>query len=412
MGTASRRSQRLRSAFVGAEVALSLVLLAGAGIIVRSALQLRAVDPGFDSSNLFTFWTFLPDARYPKPSDEARFYRELLDRVRHIPGVESAAVSGKLPLEIEGFPYEILIWADDGSSPAVIPPAFQATSVTTGYFHTMRIPLVAGRSFDDANVHRGVYEAVASRGFVQHFWHDPTGRAGVGKRLRPTPDGPWFTIVGVVNDVRDSTLALPPISEVYFDQEPVSDATPEGSRTTGRDMGIVIRTHGTVAGLPALARRELHALDADLPFYRPATMEQIVSDSQAQLTTVMMLLTSGAIATLLLGVIGLYGVIAYVVSLRSREICIRIALGLQPHRAPTLMLRRGQAIIFMGAAAGTVIFVGFARLLRSLAFEVNPTDLPTLAAALVSVIAISMVASWLPARRAAHVNPVDALKAE
>ena len=411
-GTASRQSQRFRSAFVGLEVALSLVLLAGSGVLVRSALNLRAVQPGFDPSNLFTFWTFVPDSRYRSAADVAGFYRRLLEQIRRVPGVESDAVTGKLPLEIEGFPYQSLIWADDGSSPSQIPPTFQSASVTPDYFSTMRIPIITGRSFDDANVRRGAYEAVASRGFVARVWHDSTGRSGVGKRLRPDLDGPWFTIVGVVNDVRDSTLTMPPISEVYFDQEPVHDGAAGAPNTTGRNMGIVVRTRGSVPGLEQRLERELHALDPNLPFYRPATMRQIMRDRRAQLTTALMVFTAGAVATLALGVIGLYGVIAYVVGLRTRELSIRIALGLSPARAPTLVLREGYTIILSGAAAGVLVFLWFARLLRSVTFEIRPADLPTLAVAIACVVAISFVAMWLPARRAARLNPAAALKTD
>src|SRR5581483_7458883 len=150
------------------------------------------------------------------------FYREAIQRIEQIPGVVAVAATAKLPLVIEGFPYRVLIWADDGTDNRVIPPVFQATSTSASYFAAMRIPLVAGHTYDDANVRRGAFEAVASRAFVEHFWHDPTGRIGVGKRIRPSGDGPWFTIVGVVGDVRDSTLTQPPVAEVYFPEEPTS----------------------------------------------------------------------------------------------------------------------------------------------------------------------------------------------
>src|SRR4029079_10614203 len=134
-------------------------------------------------------------------------YREAIDRFEKLPGVVAVGATAKLPLEIEGFPYKVLIWGDKrapASSP--LPPVFQATTATSGYFNALRIPMLAGRSFDDAGIRRGALEAVASRRFVEHFWHDATGRTGIGKRVRPDANGPWFTIVGVVGDVRDSTL--------------------------------------------------------------------------------------------------------------------------------------------------------------------------------------------------------------
>ena len=323
------------------------------------------------------------------------------------------AATAKLPLEIEGFPYRVLIWADDGmSATKVLPPVFQATSTSAGYFNAMRIPIMAGRTYDDANVRRGAREAVVSRGFVEHFWHDPTGRSGVGKRLRPTADGSWFTIVGVVGDVRDSTLTEPPISGVYFPEEPISESPDAGSQTTARDMAFVIRTRGPAPGLPQMLRKTLHVLDPHLPFYRPATMEQIVTDARAEMMFALTLLSVGAAATLVLGVVGLYGVIAYVVSLRSREISIRIALGLAPSAAARMILRQGEAIVAGGAVAGLVVFVLFAKLLTTLAFEVSTVDAATLAAAMLAVLVIATVATWIPARRAARVDPARALSAD
>jgi putative ABC transport system permease protein len=411
-GTAGRAAQRLRAAFVAIEVALSLVLLASSAVLGRSLLRLRDVEPGFDPTNTFTFWTFLPDATYPGAKDAARFYREAIQRFQRIPGVIAVGATAKLPLVIEGFPYRILIWADDGSDNKVLPPLFQATSTSASYFGAMRIPLIAGRTYDDANVGRGALEAVASRAFVEHFWHDPTGRAGVGKRIRPSADGPWFTIVGVVGDVRDSTLTQPPTPEVYFPEEPTAETATHGTYTTARDMAFVVRTRLPTPALLSRLRQELHASDPNLPFYRPATMEQILGDARAGMTFALTLLAVGAAVTLLLGVIGLYGVIAYVVSLRSREISIRIALGLDPAAAARMILRQGEAIVVSGAAAGLVVFLLFARLLTTFAFGVNVLDLTTLVCSVVAVLLVATLATWVPARRAARVDPARTLSAE
>jgi putative ABC transport system permease protein len=412
-GTAERATHRLRATFVAVEVALSLVLLASSGILARSILKLRDVQPGFDSSNVFTFWTFLPVAAYKQAADAAQFYRQAIERIQRMPGVIAVGTTAKLPLEIEGFPYQVLIWADDGSSASdVLPPIFQSTSASSGYFNAMRIPFIAGRSFDDATVRLGANEAIVSRGFVEHFWHDTTGRSGVGKRLRPTSDGAWFTIVGVVADVRDSTLTEPPISEVYFPEEPSLQPVAGAANTTARDMAFVVRTRGPAPGLPSLLKQELHSLDPDLPFHRPATMDQVVTDARSQMTFALTVLAFGAATTLLLGVIGLYGVIAYVVSLRSREISIRIALGLAPNRAARMILRQGETIIAIGAVGGLVAFLEFAKLLRSLSFEVSTIDGTVLAGSVGVVLVISTLATWIPARRASHVDAAEALKAD
>jgi predicted permease len=412
-GTAGRAARRLRTAFVVVEVALSLVLLAASGVLGRSVLRLRVVQPGFDPSNTFTFWTFLPNTSYKRSTDAARFYRDAIDRLQRLPGVESVAVTAKLPLEIEGFPYKILIWPDDGSDASrVLPPTVQSTSVSNGYFRTIGIPVIAGRTFDDANVRRGLKEAVASRGFVARTWHDETGRTGVGKRLRPAADGPWFTIVGVVGDVRDSTLTLPAISQVYFPEEASEDSATVAPNTTGRDMAFVVRTRAPSRGWASILRSELHAIDPALPFYRPASMDQVVADARGRVTFALALLTIGAAATLFLGVVGLFSVIAYVVTLRSREISIRIALGLPPAEAARMILWEGEAIAAAGATAGVAVFLLFAKLLRTLAFEVSPADPATLGAASVTVLIVATLATWIPARRAARIDPAETLKTE
>jgi predicted permease len=407
-----RSARRLRAAFVGVEVAMSLALLAGAGVLGRSILRLRDVAPGFDASNVFTFWTFLPGTSYRSADDVARFYRQTLERFRRLPGVVSADVTAKLPLEVEGSPYRATIWGDDGSSIATsMPPVVQATTTSPGYFATMRIPFIAGRTYDEENVRRGAFEAVASRGYVNQVWHDPTGRSGVGKRVRPNVNVPWFTIVGVVDDVRDSTLALPPIAEVYFPEQPNTDTT-GFANTTARDMAFIVRTRAPDATLPDRLRRELRALDPNLPFHRPATMEQLVADSRATTTFALIVLVAGASAALLLGIVGLYGAVAYVVSLRTRELSIRIALGLDPRRAPRLMLREGGVVVVVGSVAGVAIYAAAARLLGSLTFDVTPLDPSIIASALAGVVAIALAAMWLPARRAARINPAEALSAD
>lgn len=409
--TASGAAARVRAAFVGVEVALSLVLFAGAAALGHSMLKLRAVQPGFDPANLFTVWTFLPRSSYATDEAAARFYASAIERLERIPGVTSVAATAKLPLEVEGFAYRVLVYADNGSDQSALPPVYQTTTATPRYFETMRIPLIAGRTFDDANVRRGALEAVASRGFVEHFWHDSTGRSGVGKRLRPVADGPWFNIVGVVDDIRDSTLTQAPMPGVYFPEATNGDTT-GNANTTARDMAFVVRTRGPMPGVAEAVRRELRAMDPSLPFYRAATMEQIVADARARLTFALIVLGAGAAATLLLGIVGLYGVIAYAVGLRSREISIRIALGATPAAASRMMFRQGLIVTAVGLASGFVIFVAFGRLLDTVSFEVSSVDPVAIGVSLAAVAVSALLATVVPARRAANVNPADALRAD
>ena len=407
--TASRASQRLRAAFVAAEVALSLVLLAGSAVLGRSVLRLRAVDPGFDARNVVTFWTELP-SDYKTEAAVTRFYQAAIDRIGRIPGVESAGIVSKLPL-VAGSSQRI-IWVDGVSRPdAPLPPAFTVASASDGYFKAMGIPMLAGRSFDRTGVSRGAHEVVVGRRFAMRYWRDSTGRLAIGKRIRPAQDTPsWYTIVGVVGDVRDSSLTAPAEGVLYFPQDTGPDST--SAWRTNWQMAFVVRTRGEVAGLPAVIEREVRSLDRTVPVYQIAPMEQIVASAGSRMTFALLVLAIGAAATLALGVVGLYGVIAYVVSLRTREIGIRIALGLVPGKAARLILAHGEVVIITGALAGVALFLAFAKLLRTLAFEVSVVDPVSLAVAGLMVVVVASIATWIPAMRAARINPADTLKAE
>jgi putative ABC transport system permease protein len=408
--TTSRASQRLRSAFVAMEVALSLVLLSGCAVLVRSLMSLRAIEPGFDAANVITLWTSAPPWRYRTTIDVSRFYRDALDAVRGVPGVEHVGVVSKLPLS--GWWAATPLSAEDDARPAGTLPALIADgSVGGDYFGAMRIPLVAGRVFDESAVRRGAQEAIVTRGVARLYWNDSTGQRALGKRIRKDVRDPWYTIVGVVGDVRDSALTSAATSAVYFPEETGSDSTlvfPRGVR----DMAFVVRTRGPDARATTDVRKAIHALDPSVPVYDVASMTERVARAGRRVTVVLLLLGAGALATLALGVVGLYGVITYVVSLRSREIGIRIAIGLAPERATRMLLGQGTAIVVVGAVIGVGAFLVFARLLTDLVFGVPVVDRAAIAAASSIVFAVAMLATWRPARRAARVDLMTALKAE
>jgi putative ABC transport system permease protein len=408
-GTAGRASQRMRAAFVAVEVAMSLVLLSGSAVLAGSFLRLRAIHPGFNPAGALTFWTFVPRWEYRTESSVAEFYRRALERVERVPGVAAVGIVSKLPLD--GGVTGRIIWVEDTPRrDAVLPPNFAISTASRGYFAAMQIPLLAGRSFDEASVRRGLNEAIVSRGFAVQHWSDSSGRRAIGRRIRPGTEGPWYTVVGVVGDVRDTALTAPATAGVYFPSE-ISPDSADFWRVDP-DMAFVVRARGSAAAVAALVEREIRSIDPRLQLHYLGTMQAIVAKAGSRMTFSLLLLTAGAVATLVLGIIGLYGVVAYVVGMRSREIGIRIALGLVPARAARLVLRQGTGIIVVGAALGLVVFVAFAKLLRSLVFEVSVVDGPSLAVAAAIVVIVANLATWAPARRAARIDPVVTLKDE
>ena len=409
-GTAGRSSQRMRAAFVALEVALSLVLLSGSAVLGRSLLRLRAIQPGYDPTSTLTFSTSLPQSSYSSAIDVSRFYRDAVDRIGRIHGVEAAGVVSKLPLT-SGQSMRV-VWVEDAPpAQGVLPPAIPIVSASGGYFGAMRIPIIAGRVFDDDAVRRGANEVIVTRGVAVRYWSDSSGRRAIGRRLRPALEGPWYTVVGVAADVRDTSVTAPPTTALYFPHDVGRDSTFSVARGV-RNMTFAVRTRGPMTGLGAAVEREIRELAPHLPVFDFATMEELVARSSSRMTFALLLLAIGASATLALGVVGLYGVIAYLVGLRSRELGIRIALGLAPERAARMLLIEGERIVAIGAALGLLAFVAFAKLLSSLAFEVSVVDRAAITVAVATVLTVATLATWIPARRAARIDPAVALKVE
>ena len=267
LGTSGRASHRLRGAFVAVEVALSLVLLSGSIVLGRSLQRLLDVRAGFDPTNVFTTWTMLGGAAYPNADDVARFYRDAVARVERIPGVAAAGIVSKPPLQYGQT--QRVTWVEDAPPAAgVLPPGHPVAEASEGYFRAMGIPVLAGRVFSDENVRRGAEEAVVSRAFAMQYWNDSTGARALGRRFRPYAVGPWLTIVGVVGDVRDTSLTAPPQAAVYLPEDPGLD-TVSDTRPT-RVMAFVVRTNGAMPGIAAAVEREIRAIDRDLPTYSPS----------------------------------------------------------------------------------------------------------------------------------------------
>jgi hypothetical protein len=283
------------------------------------------------------------------------------------------------------------------------------SNVDGGYFAAMRIPLVTGRSFDRTAMQRPL-EVLVSRRTAEQLWGDTSGRAAVGKSLALVAGGPAYTIIGVTGDVRNAELSSPPEPTIYFPQAAPTDTSL--ARRPPRTMALVIRTAGQPGAIAASASRIVHELDRTLPTFNVESMDDVLRASTARLSLTLVLMSAAAIITVLLGAIGLYGVTAYVVTLRRREFGLRIALGAEPARIVMMMTRQGLTLALAGVAAGVIVFAGVARFLRAFLYGIAPTDPVTLVGAVVALLAITTLASWLPARRTAMIDPAEALRAE
>lgn len=406
-GTVSRAQQRLRGVLVAGQIAVSLVVLVASGLLLRTFERLHGVRPGFDPEHVATFWMSLPRPRYTDAS-MARLVAELTDRARRLPGVQSAGITSRLPLEPYGQFQNPLYPEDDASYATKLPPLQLFTSADAEYFRTMRIPIIAGRNFDRLEAQR-VGEAIISATTARQFWKDSTGVAAIGKQFRALPGAPLFTVIGVAGDVRDSSLAFPAGADVYFPEVVGTDSTYKQIRRT---LALVVRTSGDPSAIEASVRSLVSALDPTIPLFEVKPMSAAYAASLAQLTFVILIVGSAAVVTLLLGMVGLYGVLAYIVTLRTRELGIRIALGATPQRVASAMARYGLTLAAAGVMAGLTAFAGVARFLGAMVFGVAPDDPLTVAAATLLLLVIAAGASWLPARRAARIDPADALRAD
>lgn len=406
-GTVGRAPQRMRAAFVAIEVALALVLLSGSAMLGRSLQRLLRVDPGFDPNGAVTFWTSLRGTSYFDQTKIERFYEDALERIRRLPGVETVGIVSKPPLE-NGPVLQLVSVEDVPPQPGTVGFPVAEAAANADYFRAIGIPLITGRSFDENLVRRGVNESVVGRAFAIHYWGDSTGTRALGRRFRAQANMPWYTIVGVVGDVRDTALTAAPMEVLYLPRT-LADGREDPFRIR-HDMAFIVRTRRSAASLAPELRREIQALDPTVPLLELEPLREHVRKAGRRMRFVLVLLGTGAAMTLALGIVGLYGVIAYVVHLRSREIGIRIALGLAPSHATRLVVREGEAVVFAGALAGTVVFIAFARLLRSLTYGVSVVDPLSLLLAVGVVVAVASLATWLPARRAARIDPSEALR--
>ena len=391
----------LRNALVVAETTLAVILLSGAGLLIRSLVSLERVNPGFDPHGVIAFTTELPDPRYPKPEMAEAFYRQLLARLRALPGVQSASAVMPLPLsdsvmrtsfEIEGRPM----------AKADLPLA-HIRIASPDYFSVMRIPLVKGRVFTEADRADSPPVVVINKALAEkHF----PGEDPIGKHIKPglSISGPTAMreIVGVVGDVKHRALDRPDDPEAYMPQEQMG---------IGFMSGVVRTTAPTASLVPAI-REQAASLDKDIPVYDVKSMDDYVAASVAQPRLNSTLLGIFAGLALVLAVVGIYGVMSYSVEQRTNEIGIRMTLGAQRLDVLRLVLRQGLAIAAIGVGLGIAGALGTSLLLKSLLFGVRPGDPLTLAGVAILLVSCVLVACYIPARRAMRVDPIVALRYE
>ncbi|HEX4682092.1 MAG TPA: ABC transporter permease [Gemmatimonadaceae bacterium] len=410
-GTAGQAQQRVQHTLVVVQVALAMLLLAGSGLLMRTVAHLRGVRPGFDPSNTIAFTLSVPTGEIPHSRDAALFYQSLIDRIAALPGVHDVGVVSKLPL-VGGeslAPVHIESQPTEGTT---LPPVFPFPTATPSYFAAMHIPLIAGRIFAPPTDPAAEREVVVSRAFAERFWHDPTGVKALGQRIRVTTSAPWSTIVGVVESVRDSSLTAEGIGEVYTPLVVPPPDRPDSATSIPRVMSVVVRTPRDPATVVPAIRRAVSELHAGIPIYDVQPMRDVLVRWMAQTSFVLVALGAAAAITLVLGAVGLYGVIAYSVSLRTRELGVRMALGAAPRAIRAMILGEGLLLAIIGVGIGLAAFLGIGRVLRRLLFEVGAADPVTLGATTAMLLAISLFAAWLPARRAARADPLEALRAE
>jgi putative ABC transport system permease protein len=393
---------RIRMVLVASQVALSAMLLIGAGLLLRSLQRLTNVDPGFRPASVVAIGLPLPQPQYGAAAKQTGFYQQLLERVRTAPGVEAAGAVFPVPLSgssagatfsIDGRPA-----GPRGANSTVLSWA------TPGYFATMGIPVVEGRAITDQDRDGAPPVVVVNRAFVRRYF---PGQSPIGQRIKLTDDpadttAGWMTIAGVAADTRPASLDKAPAPEVFLPH--LQNPWPS--------MSLVIRTHGRPEAAVAAVRREIAALDPNLPVDKVRPLREIVDKAVAEPRFRTLLLGLFATLALVLAAVGIYGVISFTVARRTREVGVRMALGATPGDVVRLFVRRGLRPVLVGLLVGTGASLALARVLRGLLFDVEATDPVTFAAVIVVLAGVATLASWVPARRATRVQPATALNAD
>jgi predicted permease len=394
-GTAgNRRKNRARSVIVAVQVALSMILLIGSGLLIRSFERLRTVEPGFDAKNVLTAQTFLPPSSYAQSAQRIAFYQDALQHLRSIPGVESAAISTALPvLPTHGTParFEGQPEIDLGRRPVVL-----IESISPDYARAMGVPLVEGREFSALDDAKAAPVVMVNQAIARRFW---PGQDAVGK-LVWVGNLPPARVVGLLGDIKNDSLAKAAQPEIFLPYPQLPSAT----------LYLSVRSSMDVRGLVSALRTQIAAINPSQPLNDIQSMDERLESSSAQTRSMMLLIGVFSATALILAVVGIYGVIAYSVAQRTQELGIRIALGASDADILKLVVGNGLKLAGVGILIGVVASVGLTRLMASFLYKTSATDLLTFAGSAFVFALVAAVASYLPARRAMRISPTDALR--
>jgi putative ABC transport system permease protein len=383
---------------VVAEVALSLVLLIGAALMIRSFLSLQRVDPGFDRRNVLALDVFLTGAAYDSAYERTAFYRELMPRLAALPGVLNATASHAPPLS--GSSTNSSITIEGQAVQHGEEPMARLQSVTANFIATLRVPLITGRDIEERDLTDSALVAVINQTMAERLW---PGQDALGRRFRFGNSGDeWFTVVGVAADLKQRTLSDPRQNQVYVPYP----------HSAYRGMTLLLRTAADPTTVTASVRDAIRRVDPLLPVFDVQSMEAMYRFSTWEQRLYGGMFGSFAAIALLLASVGLYGVMAYMVTLRTHEIGVRMALGAERRHVLGLVVRRGLTLTGIGLAIGLVGAFALTRVLSNLLFGVTTTDPPSFLGIPAMLAAVALLASWVPARRAARVDPMLALRYE
>jgi putative ABC transport system permease protein len=398
------RNRRLRSLLIISEVAISLVLLVGAGLMIRSFEKLQSVDTGFEHDKIVTAQLSLPAAKYREQRQWVAFYRESVERLMQIPGVESAGMVSHLPLSGEDAAFSFEIEGQTRSS-ADQPPWAKIRAATPNYFRAMGIPLISGREFNDADAEGRPAVLIVNDEMARRYW---PGESALGKRIsfdsasKQSGQPNWIEIVGIVKGVRHANLQTEPTPQMYVSYQQLCVPS----------MSIVVRTTRESPAIAGAMQEAITGVDKDQPIYNVRTVSQLIGNSAARSRFTTLALTMFAAVALSLAVIGIYGVMSYAVSQRTREIGIRIALGAPTRGVLKLIVGQGIALAGAGVLLGLAAAFALTRVMGSLLFQVSATDPATFGIVALVLLGVAWAACFGPARRASRVDPIIALREE
>ena len=404
-GPGSGAAQRLRGVLVVAEIALSLVLMVGAGLLIRSFLRLQNVSLGFTPEHLLTLQMRLPKDEAQDSTRVANLFREVIERVQAVHGVQVVGVATALPVMELGIRSSLTIEGRTEPSPGQPPRLANNRVVSPGYFRALGIPLIEGRLPSTQDSIQALPVAVINRAMAKRYWSDENP---VGKRFRLQASGtppPWLTVVGVVGDIHQGGLDTAPVPEFYtpFTQDYPPFAVP---------LVLFVRTDGNPWRLISEVREQIGAVEKNLPVFAIQTMEDVLAQWLAPRRFNLLLMSVFAGVALALAAVGIYGVVSYSVSQRTRELGVRVALGAQPRDLLALVIRQGLVLAVTGVVMGLVVSFGLTRWLATLLFGISATDPITLASVASLFMLVALFACYLPARRAMKVDPMVALRYE